>query len=288
MIQRALLLGNLQKPAEMSAAFERLLVEYPETKSAALANYWIGYIAAEAKKYKESIEPLEKARALEKEKYGERATLRLLLSHYYLQDREAAAREANALGADKAPAEVRGWIGTSALDAGDYATAVAFLSPLAASKDAPEDTLMALARAQIGAGDYEGARGTLGKLLPRLHEPKAKARAHLLMADALIAAKQGEKAKSQAEEALRLQPEGRLNAEARMVNGRALLAQDRYDDAARAFMAVALLYDEKDLCPEALVLAEEAYRRASNNTDAERAREERQRRFPDFKTPAQS
>ena len=288
MIQRALLLGNLQKPAEMSAAFERLLVEYPETKSAALANYWIGYIATEAKKYNESIEPLEKARALDKEKYGERATLRLLLSHYYLQDREAAAREANALGAEKAPAEVRGWIGTTALDAGDYVTAVAFLSPLAASKDAPEDTLMSLARAQIGAGDYEGARGTLGKLLPRLHEPKAKARAHLLMADALIAAKQGDKAKSQAEEALRLQPEGRLNAEARMVNGRALLAQDRYDDAARAFMAIALLYDEKDLSPEALVLAEEAYRRASNNTDAERARQERQRRYPDFKTPAQS
>jgi tetratricopeptide (TPR) repeat protein len=142
---------------------------------------------------------------------------------------------------------------------------------------------MSLARAQMGAGDGKGASATLEKLLPRLHEPKAKARAHLLMAEALIEAKQGDKAKSQAEEALRLQPEGRLNAEARMVNGRALLAQDRYDDAARAFMAVALLYDEKDLSPAALVLAEEAYRRASNNIDAERARDERQRRYPDFK-----
>lgn len=288
MIQRALLLGNLQKPAEMSAAFERLLAEYPDTKSAALANYWIGYIAAESKKYRESIEPLEKARQLDKEKYGERATLRLLLSHYYLQDREAAVREVKALGPDKAPTEVRSWIGTSALEARDYGTAVEFLAPLARAKDASEDLQMSLAQAQMGAGDYDGTRATLEKLLPRLHEPKAKARAHLLMADALIAAKQGEKAKAQAEEALRLQPEGRLNAEARMVNGRALLAQDRYDDAARAFMAVALLYDEKDLCPEALVLAEQAYRRASNNTDAERAREERQRRYPDFKPTEQS
>ncbi len=283
MLQRALLLGNLQKPSEMSAAFERLLAEYPETKSAALANYWIGYIATEGKKYRESIEPLEKARELDKEKYGERATLRLLLSHYYLEDREAAEREAKALGPDKAPAEVRGWIGASALEARNYPTAVEFLAPLAAAKDAPEDLQMSLARAQMGAGNYEGVRGTLEKLLPRLHEPKAKARAHLLMAEALIAAKQGDKAKSQAEEALRLQPEGRLNAEARMANGRALLAQDRYDDAARAFMAVALLYDEKDLSPEALALAEQAYRRANNTTDAERAREERQRRYPDFK-----
>lgn len=283
MIQRALLLGNLQKPAEMAAAFERLLVEYPETKSAALANYWIGYIAAESKKYRESIEPLEKARQLDKEKYGERATLRLLLSHYYLEDRAAAAREAKALGPDKAPAEVRGWIGTNALEAGDYAVAVEFLAPLASAKDAPEDLPMSLARAQMGAGDYDGARATLEKLLPRLHEPKAKARAHLLMADALIAGRQGDKAKAQAEEALRLQPEGRINAEARLVNGRALLAQGRYDDAARAFMAVALLYDEKDLSPEALVLAEQAYRRANNTSDADRARDERQRRYPDFK-----
>jgi tetratricopeptide (TPR) repeat protein len=288
MLQRALLLGNLQKPAEMSAAFERLLAEYPETKSAALAHYWIGYIASDGKKYRESIDPLEKARQLDKEKYGERATLRLLLSYYNLQDRVAAAREAQALGPDKAPAEVRGWIGNSALEEGDYATAVAFLAPLAAAKDAPEDLQMSLARSQMGAGDGKGASATLEKLLPRLHEPKAKARAHLLMAEALLEAKQGDKAKSQAEEALRLQPEGRLNAEARMVNGRALLAQDRFDDAARAFMAVALLYDEKDLSPAALVLAEEAYRRAGNTIDADRAREERQRRYPDFKPPEQS
>jgi tetratricopeptide (TPR) repeat protein len=95
-------------------------------------------------------------------------------------------------------------------------------------------------------------------------------------------------AKTQAEEALRLQPEGRVNAEARLVNGRALFAQNRYDDAARAFMAIALLYDEKDLTPEALVLAEESYRRAQNIPDAERAREELQRRYPDYKPRAQS
>jgi hypothetical protein len=53
-------------------------------------------------------------------------------------------------------------------------------------------------------------------------------------------------------------------------------------------MAIALLYDEKDLTPQALVLAEESYRRAQNIPDAERAREELQRRYPDYKPPAQS
>ena len=288
MMQRALLLGNMQRPAEMSAAFERLLAEYPETKAAAQANFWIGYAASDAGKYQDSIAPLEKARQLDPEKYGERATLRLLLSHYRLENREAAGREAKTLGAEKAPVEVREWLGLSALEAGDHVTAVEFLAPLAAGQEASPELRMSLAQAQVGAGQLEAARGTLDQLLPKVHEPRSKARAHLLMAEALIGLKDGEAAKAQAEEAQRLQPEGRLNAEARLANGRALLAQSRYDDAARAFMAVALLYDEKDLTPQALVLAEQAYRRADNTPDAERAREELQRRYPDYKPPAQS
>jgi TolA-binding protein len=288
MLQSALLLGSLERPAEMTAAFQRFLAEYPETKSAAQAHFWIGYTAFEAKKYPEAIAALEKAREMDASKYGERATLRLLLAHYYTENRDEAAREAAALGADKAPAEVRTWLGLTALENGQHAEAVEFLSGIAGADDASDDLRLSLAQAQIGAGQNGGARTTLEKLLARLHEPKFKARAHLLMSQALIGLKDHEAAKLQAEEALKLQPEGRLNAEARLANGRALLAQDRYDDAARAFMAVALLYDEKDLTPEALVLAEQAYRQANNTTDADRARDELQRRYPDFKPPASS
>ncbi|MBJ7390142.1 MAG: tetratricopeptide repeat protein, partial [Chthoniobacterales bacterium] len=288
MTQRALLLGNMQRPADMAAGFERLLAEYPETKAAAQAHFWIGYAASDAGHYGESIAPLEKARALDPGKYGERATLRLMLSHYQMQDREATGREAKTLGPEKAPAEVREWLGLSALEANDYAIAADFLAPLAAGDEASPELRMSLARAQLGAGQNEAARATLDEILPKAHEPRLKARAHLLMADVLIALRDGAAAKAQAEEAQRLQPEGRFNAEARLANGRALFAQDKFDDAARAFMAVALLYDEKDLTPQALVLAEQAYRRADNTADADRAREELQRRYPDFKPPASS
>lgn len=288
MTQRALLLGNMQRPADMAAGFERLLAEYPETKAAAQAHFWIGYAASDAGHYGESIASLEKARALDPGKYGERATLRLMLSHYQMQDREATGREAKTLGPEKAPAEVREWLGLSALEANDYATAADFLAPLAAGDEASPELRMSLARAQLGAGQNEAARATLDGILPKAHEPRLKARAHLLMADVLIALRDGAAAKAQAEEAQRLQPEGRFNAEARLANGRALFAQDKFDDAARAFMAVALLYDEKDLTPQALVLAEQAYRRADNTADADRAREELQRRYPDFKPPASS
>ena len=288
MTQRALLLGNMQRPAEMAAGFERLLAEYPGTKAGAQAHFWIGYAASDAGQHREAIAPLEKARELDPGKYGERATLRLLLSHYQLQDREATGQEAKTIGPEKAPAEVREWLGMTALDAGDYATAAEFLAPLAALDSATPELRMSLAQAQLGAGQKEAARATLDKLLPKVHEPRVKARAHLIMADVLIALRDGAAAKTQAEEAQRLQPEGRLNAEARLANGRALFAQDKFDDAARAFMAVALLYDEKDLTPQALVLAEQAYRRADNTGDADRAREELQRRYPDFKPPVPS
>lgn len=288
MLQRALLLGNMKRTAEMAAAFERLLAEYPESKAAAQAHFWIGYTASDAKKYRDSIGPLRKAREIDPEKYGERATLRLLLSYYYLEDREAAGREARALGAEKTPAEVRSWLGLTSLEAGDNKTAIEFLEPLAAAPDATEELRMSLAQAQVNAGELAAARETLEKLLASLHEPKAKARAHLLLSGALLGLDMGEESKSHAEEALRLQPEGRLNAEARLANGRALLVQGRHDDAARAFMAVALLYDEKDLSPQALLLAEDAYQRASNPEDAARAREELERRYPDFKTPPAS
>ena len=288
MTRRALLLGNMQRPADMASGFKRLLAEYPETKAAAQAHFWIGYASSDAGQHAESIAPLEKARALDPGKYGERATLRLMLSHYQMQDREATGREAKSLGAEKAPAEVREWLGLSALEAKDYATAAEFLAPLAASDEATPELRLSLARAQLGAGQNEAARATLDKILPKTHEPRLKARAHLLMADVLIALRDGAAAKTQAEEAQRLQPEGRFNAEARLANGRALFAQDKFEDAARAFMAVALLYDEKDLTPQALVLAEQAYRRADNTADAARAREELQRRYPDFRPPASS
>ena len=288
MLQSALLLGSLERPAEMTATFQRFLAEYPDTESAAQAHFWIGYTAFEAKKYAEAVAALEKAREMDAAKYGERATLRLLLAHYYREDSQSAAREASALGPDKVPAEVRTWLGLTALANGEHTEAVDFLASVAATDDAPDDLRLSLAEAQIGAGQNGGARTTLENLLPRLHEPKTQARARLLLSEALIGLGDHEAAKLQAEEALKLQPEGRLNAEARLANGRALLAQDRYDDAARAFMAIALLYDEKDLTPEALVLAEKAYRQADNPADADRAREELQRRYPDFKPPASS
>ena len=84
------------------------------------------------------------------------------------------------------------------------------------------------------------------------------------------------------DESLLLQPEGRLNAEGRLLSGEISFARGDYDGAARAFMTVAVLYDDSSVTPRALRRAADAYRKANNEPEAEKALQELQQRFPDF------
>ena len=59
-----------------------------------------------------------------------------------------------------------------------------------------------------------------------------------------------------------LQPEGRVNAEARLLAGDVELERERFDEAGKAFMGVALLYDDPAITPRALQKAALAYGKA--------------------------
>ena len=91
--QKAIIQGQLNDSAGMAETYKLLLKEFPETAAAADANYWIGWVAFENKNYKDAPGPLGAARDADKEKYLERASLRILLAHYYVEDWEAVARE---------------------------------------------------------------------------------------------------------------------------------------------------------------------------------------------------
>jgi len=62
-----------------------------------------------------------------------------------------------------------------------------------------------------------------------------------------------------------LQPEGRVNAEARLLAGEVQLERGNFDDAGKAFKGVALLYDDPAITPRALDKAAVAFRQAGNN-----------------------
>ena len=84
---------------------------------------WIGWTAFEAKNYKDAVPPLEEARQLDKEQFGEKAGIRILLAQYYLEDKAATAREVDRYareGKTKVPPEILRWLGKNFAEAGDH------------------------------------------------------------------------------------------------------------------------------------------------------------------------
>lgn len=287
LLQKALIFGQQQKYGEMSGTFEQLLKEYPKSAAGAQAHFWLGWAAFEQKDYKKALQMLERARSLDPAQYGERATLRIILANYYLEDRAAVVREAAGYKGGNLPAEISLWLATQWVAEGKFEKAEAILLPLTKSPAAvPPDVWINLAEVQIRLGKFKQARGPADKFLEVARDPASRARALIASARVSLGAKEFEEATRQIEEALLLQPEGRLNAEARMASGDVLFEQANFDGAARAYMTVSVLTNDPAVAPRALQQAAGAYRRANNKPEAEKALAELKQRFPDFQKSA--
>lgn len=285
--QKALILGQQQDYKGMIATFQQLLKDYPKTSAAGQANFWIGWAAYENKDYKTAIENLEIARKLDPEQYGERAGLRIVLCYYYLQDRAALTKALDANRKLEVPAEVSRWLGRKSFEEGDYVSAERYLSAVVkGNKTADPDALIELAEAQIRVGKASEATPVVADFLKTAREPYTRARGILAQSRIALAARQFDEATKLNEDAMLLQPEGPLNAESRMVGADILLAQDKYEDAAKAFVSIALLYNEPGITPRALERAAEAYRQAGNTFEAARVQSELEKRFPNYKKSA--
>jgi len=279
--QKGLLLGQLHRNGEMSDVFALLLHDYPKSKAAAQANYWRGWADFEAKDYAKALPELTEARKLDPKQFGERAGLRILLGQYYLGDARAAAREASGLKPSLVPPEVGRWLGQKSLESGDNAGAERFLLPLA--KDGlpgatdPEIQAM-LASALTRQGKFKEGLMPAAASLKLARDPASRAKALLVSADIQRALKNFADAQSQIEEAMLLQPEGPVNAEARLLSGDILNTKQDFTGAAKAYMTVAYLSEDESTASKALVKAADAYHRGGNPLQEQKAREELRKR----------
>jgi TolA-binding protein len=73
-----------------------------------------------------------------------------------------------------------------------------------------------------------------------------------------------------------------VNAEARLLAGDVQLERGHFDEAGRAFMGVALLYDDPTITPRALQKAAAAYERAGKKVEADKATEQLRAKYPEF------
>ena len=284
--QKGLLLGQQQKSEEMVATFTRLIQDYPKSSAAPEAHYWIGLTALDRKDYPTAIAELTEARKKDPKQFGERAGLRILLARYDQNDVGEASREAMALKSSLIPPEVGRWLGLKTMEAGDPSKAERFLAPLVNAGlpgNTDSEIQGSLAQSLILQNKLKEAQIPAAACLKLAKDPAARAKALLMAAAIQRSLKDFNSASSMVEEVMLLQPEGPINAEARILSGDLLVSKQDYVGAAKAYITVAVLYDDATMTPKALARAADAYRQAGNEPEAQKTLDELHKRFPNFR-----
>jgi TolA-binding protein len=287
--QKALILGQQENPKGMTDAFKQLLKEFPKSTVAPQAQYYIGKTAFEAKDYKAALAPLNAARQLNKEQYYNLATVRIISCYYYLKDRNAVAKEVDNLlaasPATNAPAEILEWLGIQYYNEKNYTASEKYFSALGKIENrgnTKPDFWFYLGDAASRLKNFEEAETAFSNYLQTATDPAGKAKVLLALGAVKIAAHKADDAQKIAEEIMVLQPEGRVNAEARLLAGDVQVERGNFDGAGKAFMGVALLYDDPAITPRALQKAARAYQRAGKTDEADRASRQLREKYPNY------
>ena len=287
--QKALILGQLDDTKGMSVTFQQLLKEFPQSAAAAQAHYYIGKSAFEAKDYQTALAEMKTARELNAEQYGASAGLRIMSSYFYLKERDALAQEVDQFFAaspdGQLPAEILEWLGVEFYNAKNYVAASKYLTALSKSANAAsvkQDFWYYLGDAQMKLNQPADAEAALQKFLQTTTDPAERAKAMLALGAAKIGAHKPDDAQKIAEEIMSLQPEGRVNAQARLLAGDVEMERNQFEAAGKAFMSVAVLYDDPEITPQALAKASKAYQKAGKPDEAQRASTQLHQKYPDY------
>src|SRR6266508_2564739 len=286
---KALILGQQENTKGMMETFRQLLREYPKSSVAAQAQYYIGKAAFESKDYKTAPSALNAARQLDKAQYYNLASLRIMLCQFYLKDRAVLTKEVNSFMVNSlntnVPPEVLEWLGIGYYNEKNFQAAEKYLSALR-KIDNPgsvkPDFLFYLGDTATKLKNLPEAEDAFGKYLQTAKDAAGKAKVLLALGAVKISAHKPDEAQKIAEEIMALQPEGRVNAEARLLAGEVQLERGNFDDAGKAFMGVALLYDDPAITPRALDKASLAFRQAGNTEEADRLSRELRERYPNY------
>src|SRR5256886_1315005 len=286
---KALILGQQENTKAMVDTFRQLLKEFPKSSVAAQAYYYIGKTAFEAKDYKTALTALNTARQLNKEQYYNLASLRIILCQFYLKDRSALTKEVNNFMASSpnvnVPPEVLEWLGIEYYNEKNFQAAEKYLGALRKidnPSNVKPDFLFYLGDAATRLKNLPEAEDAFAKYLLTAKDPAGKAKVLLALGGVKISAHKPDDAQKIAEEIMSLQPEGRVNAEARLLAGDVQLERGNFDDAGKAFKGVALLYDDPAITPRALQKAALAYQKAGKKEEADRVAKQLREKYPNY------
>ncbi|MBV9128397.1 MAG: tetratricopeptide repeat protein [Verrucomicrobia bacterium] len=284
--QKALLQGQLEDPRGMVATFRLLLKDYPKSDVAGLANFYIGTALYDDKDFNGARAAFDAARMLDAKDYAAKASLRLILCEYQLQNKSRLVSEVDAYRRERyqpdIPAQVLRWLGEAQYRDREYAAAEKNLESAVNSptNDAPEVWLK-LARCRLALRKPEVALENVQKYLELVGaSPPARALGLIEQGGAQLALRRFEEAEHSAEEAAQLQPEGLGNLRARLLAGDIDAARGNLDAAAKAYMSISILTDDAEVAPQALRKAAEMFTKLNRPEDATKALDELKARFP--------
>jgi TolA-binding protein len=280
------LYGQQEKNIQMRRTFQTLMKEFPKNPFIDEIQYWIGWSYFEEKKYQEALGPLEHARTAKPSEYGNTASSRIILAHYYLQQRDKLVRELRALPGDrisKIPPEVYAWAAHHSLKEEDAPSAEWLFNTLlhhAEGKKFEQQSRWGLAESMMRQSQWPQAVALWEAYLKDYSEPAEIIATKLQLVRGYMGIKDYTHARETAEDVLRLQPEGRNNAEARFLLGEVMMAEGNPLEAGRFFLSVSILYQDEDLTPRALEKAIEAFKAAGDVEQAAKLEKEFKDRFP--------
>ena len=286
LLQKALILGQQQDNQGMAESFRQLLREFPKSTAAAQANYWIGWAAYEAKNYKDAIAPLENARKLNRPEFLERSSLRLINAHYYLEDQDGLAAEIDAYAKaskSKVPAEVVRWLASHFFENKVYDRAAKYYEMLVNREgETTAADLLNLGKCRLNQQKQGEAVKTFRRYLETPLQPQDKAAGLIAMGQAQLGLEEFADAQKSADEACIHQPEGRLNAEGRMLAGDIAMARQDYENASKIFLSISLVFDDPVLTPQALEKAYVSLLKAGNEVEAKKTLNKLQSQYSEY------
>ena len=182
------------------------------------------------------------------------------------------------------PGEILEWLGIEYYNDKNYAAAERYLGILGKidNPSVTPDFWFYLGDAAAKQQKFDESEAAFGKYLQTATDPAGKAKVLLALGAVKIAAHKPDEAQKIADQIMVLQPEGRVNAEARLLAGDVQFERGRYEDAGKAFMGVALLYDDPAITPRALQKAALSYQRAGKADEADRVGRQLREKYPNY------
>jgi len=288
--------GPPQEALEV-ATFRALLDKFPQSKLRSLAAFSVGDSLFKNRDYAGAETFLLEARNWDSNSWMQPATQRLVLGAYGRKDYDKTAAYVKEydtlpvpldppakLGA-RLPAAIFYWLAETARQAQKWDEAETWYVRVTQHPD-PGD-LLAGAWWQLGGvqsqrKEWQPAVASYGKY--RQIKPDAKEATIVLLAlgRAQLGAQNFDEAKKIGDQVLLQEPEGLNNAAGRMLLGETAFAAQDYVGAAKMFAAVALLFDDPSITPQAMARAVDAYQKAGDLKSAGDLQQKLKIKYPQF------